>query len=99
VNERIREFAEQAFTAVGTTHDSITHQDQSVLDKNDAITVYTFTQNTMDKFAESIVRKCIESTLSLRDTAIDNEWILDETFHMIVDTIVEDLDMQHIFRS
>ena len=53
----------------------------------------------LEKFAELIVRKCIESTLSLRDTAIDNEWNLDETFHMIVDTIVEDLDMQHIFRS
>jgi hypothetical protein len=50
------------------------------------------------KFAELIVRQCIKSTLSLRDTAIDNEWNLDETFHMIVDTIVEDLDMQHIFR-
>ena len=44
------------------------------------------------------MRECIKSTLSLRDTAIDNEWNLDETFHMIVDTIVEDLDMQHIFR-
>ena len=52
-----------------------------------------------EKFAELIVRECIDSTLSLRDTAIDNEWNLDETFHMIVDTIVEDLDMQHIFRS
>jgi len=50
------------------------------------------------KFAELLVRQCIKSTLSLRDTAIDNEWNLDETFHMIVDTIVEDLDMQHIFR-
>ena len=99
MNERIRLLAEQAFTAVGTKHDSITHQDQSVLDKNDTITVYTFTQNTMEKFAESIVRECIKSTLSLHDTAIDNEWNLDETFHVIVDTIVEDLDMQHIFRS
>jgi hypothetical protein len=62
MNERIREFAEQAFTAVGTTHDSITHQDQSVLDKNDTITVYTFTQNTMEKFAELIVQECIECT-------------------------------------
>ena len=51
------------------------------------------------KFAELIVQKCIKSTLSLHDTAIDNEWNLDETFHVIVDTIVEDLDMQHIFRS
>jgi hypothetical protein len=51
------------------------------------------------KFAELIVRECIKSTLSLRDIAIDNEWNLDETFHMIVDAIVEDLDMQHIFRS
>ena len=52
-----------------------------------------------EKFAELIVRQCVKSTLSLRDTAIDNEWDLDETFHMIVDTIVEDLDMQHIFRG
>jgi len=53
----------------------------------------------LEKFAELIVRKCIDSTLSLHDTAIDNQWNLDETFHVIVDTIVEDLDMQHIFRS
>jgi hypothetical protein len=53
----------------------------------------------LEKFAELIVRQCVKSTLSLRDTAIDNEWDLDETFHMIVDTIVEDLDMQHIFRG
>jgi len=53
----------------------------------------------IQKFAELIVRQCVKSTLSLRDTAIDNEWDLDETFHMIVDTIVEDLDMQHIFRG
>jgi hypothetical protein len=52
----------------------------------------------LKNFAELIVKECIKSTLSLRDTAIDNEWDLDETFHMIVDTIVEDLDMQHIFR-
>jgi hypothetical protein len=58
VNERIRLLAEQAFLAVGTTHNSINHQDQSVLDKNDTITVYTFTQNTMDKFAELLIREC-----------------------------------------
>jgi hypothetical protein len=58
-----------------------------------------FSQQDLAKFAELLVRECIKSTLSLRDTAIDNEWNLDETFHMIVDTIVEDLDMQHIFRS
>jgi hypothetical protein len=55
--------------------------------------------HNMEKFAELIVRECVKSTLSLRDTAIDNQWNLDETFHVIVDTIVEDLDMQHIFRS
>ena len=53
----------------------------------------------LTKYAELIVRKCIDSTLNLHNTAIDNEWSLDETFHVIVDTIVEDLDMQHIFRS
>jgi hypothetical protein len=52
-----------------------------------------------EKFAELIVRECVKSTLSLRDTAIDNQWNLDETFHVIVDTIAEDFDMQHIFRS
>jgi len=55
--------------------------------------------DAIEKFAELLVRQCVKSTLSLRDTAIDNEWHLDETFHMIVDTIVEDLDMQHIFRG
>jgi hypothetical protein len=53
----------------------------------------------LEKFAELIVKKCVKSALSLRDTAIDNQWNLDETFHVIVDTIVEDLNMQHIFRS
>jgi hypothetical protein len=99
VNERISLLAEQAFTAVGTTHDSITHWDQSVLDKNDTITVYTFTQGTMEKFAELIVRQCVKSTIALQNTAIDNEWGLDETFHIIVDDMVEQFDMQHIFRS
>jgi hypothetical protein len=60
---------------------------------------YETTCFSAEKFAELIVRECVKSTLSLRDAAIDNEWNLDETFHMIVDTIVEDLDMQHIFRS
>jgi hypothetical protein len=52
-----------------------------------------------EKFAELIVQECVKSALSLQDTAIDNQWTLDETFHVIVDTIVEDLNMQHIFRS
>ena len=58
MNERIQLLVEQAFLAVGTTHDSITHRDQSVLDKNNTVTVYTFTQNTMNKIAELIVREC-----------------------------------------
>ena len=53
----------------------------------------------LEKFAELLVRKCIKSTLSLHDTAIKSQWDTEETFHIIVDTIVEDLDMQHIFRS
>jgi hypothetical protein len=55
--------------------------------------------DAIEKFAELIVRQCVKSTIALQNTAIDNEWHLDETFHMIVDTIVEDLDMQHIFRG
>jgi hypothetical protein len=51
------------------------------------------------KFAELIVRECVKSALSLQDTAINNQWTLDETFHVIVDTIAEDFDMQDIFRS
>jgi hypothetical protein len=51
------------------------------------------------KFAELIVRQCVKSTIALQNTAIDNEWGLDETFHIIVDDMVEQFDMQHIFRS
>jgi len=87
VNERIKELAEQA--GITTNIDT----DYYEIDMNKWVDYFS------EKFAELIVRKCIDSTLSLRDTAIDNEWNLDETFHMIVDTIVEDLDMQHIFRS
>jgi len=50
------------------------------------------------KFAELIVRQCVKSTIALQNTAIDNEWGLDETFHIIVDDMVEQFDMQHIFR-
>jgi len=60
---------------------------------------YSSSEELVERLIEVVVRECIKSTLSLHDTAIDNEWDLDETFHMIVDTIVEDLDMQHIFRG
>jgi len=86
MNERIRELAEQADGVF--IHKLMTGAKQ-----------YTFLEKDLEKFAELIVRECIKSTMSLHNTAIDNEWNLDETFHMIVDTIVEDLDMQHIFRS
>jgi hypothetical protein len=55
--------------------------------------------NQLTKFAELIVRECVKSTLSLQDTAIDNEWNLDETFHMVVDDMVAQFDMLHIFRE
>lgn len=51
------------------------------------------------KFAELIVKECIRSTLSLQDIAIKAQWETEETFHMIVDTIAEDLNMLHIFRN
>ena len=51
------------------------------------------------KFAELIVRECVKSALSLQDAAYNNRWGSQETFHMIVYTIAEDLGMQHIFRS
>ena len=85
MNEQIRELVRQSG---GIGHD----------DDGNELTP-ALVGKSLEKFAELIVRQCIKSTLSLRDTAIDNEWNLDETFHMIVDTIVEDLDMQHIFRS
>jgi len=56
-------------------------------------------ERELKKFAELIVRQCIKSTIALQNTAIDNEWGLDETFHIIVDDMVEQFDMQHIFRS
>ena len=88
MNERINKLAEQA-GAQFISHIFTSNGNGSgvLLDDLD-----------LEKFAELLVKECIKSTLSLRDTAIDNEWNLDETFHMIVDTIVEDLDMQHIFR-
>lgn len=52
-----------------------------------------------ERFAELIVRQCIKSTLSLHDAAVKHNWGTEETFHVIVDTIVEDFDMQYIFRS
>ena len=90
MNEKIKELATQAgaqFIESHTDYFGETHPAGVLLDDLD-----------LEKFAELLVRQCIKSTLSLRNTAIDNEWNLDETFHMIVDTIVEDLDMQHIFQ-
>ena len=92
MNERIRELAKQADNYAYKMNPEQDSYGRSANPRK-------FQQDRDAKFAELIVRKCIESTLSLRDTAIDNEWNLDETFHMIVDTIVEDLGMQHIFRS
>ena len=85
MNERIRELAMSTWEYVSL---------------NDPPDDVHFKRDWYDEiFAEKIVRECIKSTMSLHNTAIDNEWNLDETFHMIVDTIVKDLDMQHIFRS
>ena len=56
-------------------------------------------ENEAERFAELIVRECIKSTLSLHDVAIKHEWSTEETFHIIVDDMVEQFDMQHIFRS
>lgn len=83
MNERIRELARQA----------------GLISEQDDEENWQEYINDVEKFAELIVRECVKSTISLQNTAIDNQWKLDETFHMIVDTIAEDLDMQHIFRS
>jgi hypothetical protein len=61
--------------------------------------VWELTNGDLERFAELIVRECVKSTIALQNTAIDNEWHLDETFHIIVDDMVEQFDMQHIFRS
>ena len=82
MNERIRELAEQAFTAVGTPHDSITHRDQSVLDKNDTITVYTFTQNTMDEFAELIIAECVKHITDQQDL-VETNWGCKHGIHIV----------------
>ena len=83
MNERIKELIQQAQKVVGHTDGGYT--EIKVLDP--------------EKFAELIVRQCVKSTIALQNTAIDNEWHLDETFHIIVDDMVEQFDMQHIFRS
>ena len=102
MNERIQELVKQAMNDLVTE----VHSNANGMDINIVEIIIlgsklkdNYTQDFATKFAELIVRECIKSTMSLHDTAIDNEWNLDETFHMIVDTIVEDLDMQHIFRS
>jgi hypothetical protein len=83
MNDRIREIARKA--GIKMAHDETL--------------ALGYLDTAHKKFAELIVKECVKSTLSLRDTAIDNQWNLDETFHVIVDTIAEDFDMQHIFRS
>jgi hypothetical protein len=86
MNLRIRELAEQ------------THLIDTIREHHNEFGSGDVDYSELEKFAELIVRKCIESTLNLHDTAIDNEWNLDETFHIIVDDMVEQFDMQHIFR-
>lgn len=87
MNERIKDIADQCYYDDNVRPDGsrISEQEFIIFDKQ--------------KFAELIVRECIKSTLSLQETAIEYDWHTDETFHMIVDKIVEDLNMQHIFRS
>jgi hypothetical protein len=91
MNERIRELAEQA----GLVRGGYANTPDKIMTWRESFD----SPGSLEKFAELIIRECVKSTLSLRNPAIDNEWNLDETFHMIVDTIVEDLDMQHIFRG
>lgn len=87
MNERIRELAEQAREYAITRHPVSN------------IVLLVNSEKFEEKFAELIVRECVKSTIALQNTAIDNEWHLDETFHIIVDDMVEQFDMQHIFRS
>jgi hypothetical protein len=91
VNERIRELAEQAVKAVDNPFPGNP--------LNDELAKMYIPDCFAEKFAELIVRQCVKSTIALQNTAIDNEWHLDETFHIIVDDMVEQFDMQHIFRS
>lgn len=95
MNERIKELSEQAQLyarqGMGKCVIELKRFDADVVSER-------YAKDFEEKFAELIVRECIKSILSLHDTAIDNEWNLDETFHMIVDTIAEDFDMKHIFR-
>jgi hypothetical protein len=87
MNERIRQLAEQAREYATTRHPV----SNIILSVNADL--------FEEKFAELIVRQCVKSTIALQNTAIDNKWELDETFHIIVDDMVEQFDMQHIFRS
>ncbi len=50
-----------------------------------------------EKFAELIVRECINSTLSLQNIAINNNLDTEELFRMIVDHMLKRFDMQHVF--
>ena len=90
MNSKIKLLAEQA----GIQEDLVDHLKDEV-----EVLTYIARPQDIERFAELIVRKCIESTLSLHDAAVKFNWGTEETFHVIVDTIAEDLDMQHIFRS
>lgn len=91
MNERIRELAEQAVKAVDNPFPGNP--------LNDELAKMYIPDCFAEKFAELLVRQCVKSTIALQNTAIDNEWGLDETFHIIVDDMVEQFDMQHIFQS
>jgi hypothetical protein len=92
VNERIQELAKQADNYAYKMNPEQDSYGRSANPRK-------FQQDRDAKFAELIVRECVKSTIALQNTAIDNEWHLDETFHIIVDDMVEQFDMQHIFRS
>jgi len=92
MNEKIKELADQAGNYAYKMNPEQDSYGRSANPRK-------FQQDRDAKFAELIVRQCVKSTIALQNTAIDNEWGLDETFHIIVDDMVEQFDMQHIFRS
>ena len=73
MNERIQEFAEQATSTQGPT----------------PYNPLTFEVFDKEKFAELIVRECVELVSANRDLAIEDGWNVDEAMSTAINDIEE----------
>ena len=80
MNERIKELAEQALQLVADEH---ANGDESRLN----LASYTVKELIQEKFAELIVRKCLELAHDEHKMALEYEWDNDDTATSIRESI------------